>query len=287
MPKIGFITSAPLRDLTPDDRIAADALRQHGIEVEGFVWDDPAANPADYDALIFRSTWDYFTKSEQFTAWLEVLEASGVPVYNPVSVVRWNSDKRYLPDLAERGVEIIPTVYLERGQTTNLQTLMQEQGWQNVVVKPTISAGAYQTWLTSADQAAKEQSQLDAMLKEGTVMLQPYLPEVETSGEWSLIFFNGRFSHAVVKIPVPGDFRSQPKFGSKITSTQPSEALLQQAQAVLEAVDEPVLYARVDGLLRDEQFYLMEIELIEPHLFFESDGGAAERFADAVLELLA
>jgi glutathione synthase/RimK-type ligase-like ATP-grasp enzyme len=274
-----------------DDSGVYSILRQMEVVVEDFVWDDPIANPADYDALVFRSTSDYYKKPEQFAAFLDKLEASRVPVYNPVSIIRWNMDKHYLLDLAALGVNIVPTIYLKHGESASLEEVIQGKDWSKAVVKPAISAEAHQTWVTTFEQSTEHQSQLDEMLQTGSVLVQRYMPIIERQGETSYIFINGSFTHWMTKVPQQGEFRSQVKYGGQIVSLvgRPVDTFLeniQAIQAILTIVDKPLLYARVDGVYSDGEFYLMEMELIDPGDMTWINDYTPGYFATALMKLL-
>jgi glutathione synthase/RimK-type ligase-like ATP-grasp enzyme len=279
MPRVGLLTCARLPEGAPDDQPIAHHLRGSGISAEFVVWDNPALRPADLDLLVVRSVWDYHLRLPEFAAWLDGVERSGVPLHNPIDVVRWNMNKRYLRDLQEGGAVIVPTVWVEQVTSTTLAALLDDAGWDHAVIKPTVSASAHETWTTQRDLAAEHQARFDALLHDHMLMVQPFIPEIQSAGEWSIIFIDGAFSHAVIKRPQPGDFRTQTEFGALIEAVEPPPGLIAQAKAMLAQVDHPILYARVDGVERDDQFMLMELELIEPHLFLATAPGASERLA--------
>jgi glutathione synthase/RimK-type ligase-like ATP-grasp enzyme len=226
----------------------------------------------DFEAVVIRSTWDYHRRYDDFLRWLDRME--GINLFNPVQVVRWNANKTYLRDLAAGGIAVVPTLWPTRH--TEIPILMRENGWRQAVLKPTISATAYQTHLiTSEDQLAPFS---------GEMMLQPFMPEIAENGEWSLIFFHGRFSHAVLKRPKAGDFRVQHDFGGTIEALLPPPSLIEQAVTAVAKVNSPLLYARVDGIDVDGKLYLMELELIEPDLFLNPE--TAARFVDTLLQFV-
>ncbi|HEU4700043.1 MAG TPA: hypothetical protein VFS40_12750 [Gemmatimonadales bacterium] len=289
MPHLAFATYAAVPALQPDDERLAAALARRGGGVTAAAWNDPAVTWDAFDAVVLRSTWDYYLDPAGFRAWLDAREAAGTPVLNPPPVVRWNLDKRYLRDLAGRGVAVVPTRWVEPGEPADLAALLAETGWDAVVVKPAVSAAAHETWRTARASAAADDARFRA-LAAGTVLVQPYLPEIEREGEWSLLFFGGAFSHAVRKRPRAGDFRVQPQHGGVTTLETPPAALREAAERVLAAAGEAtgcgaaaLAYARVDGCVVDGAFRLMELEVIEPTLFFTQAPEAAERAAAALL----
>ena len=280
---IAFATSAAHPDLTPDDRLAVIQLEKLGARVTGAIWSDPAVQWAGFDSIIIRSTWDYHHRADEFRSWLETIESVGTPVWNPPPVLRWNMEKTYLRDLEEAGVPIVPTEWLEKGAKPDLGGLLAERGWVDAVVKPVISAAATRTWRVSHATALDVSAQLAESLDAGDVMVQPFVPEIQTRGEWSLMFIDGDFSHAVRKIPTDGDFRVQTGFGGRSITDDPDSELLSAAQRVLAAAPSPWLYARVDGIETDAGFLLLELEMLEPSLFFAHTATGAARFADAII----
>jgi glutathione synthase/RimK-type ligase-like ATP-grasp enzyme len=247
------------------------------MEGRAVVWDDPSVPWESFDAIVLRSCWDYHLRIDEFTAWLARLEAIGARVVNPAAMVRWNLDKRYLRGLA---VPTVSTVWLEPHERVELALLLRSRGWRRAVVKPAISASAFGTFVTTGD----DQARVDELLAHSPLLVQPFIDEVVTHGEWSLIYFNGVLSHTVVKRPRQGDFRVQSELGATTTLTPAPPELRVQADAALGAAPDRPTYARVDGVMIDGVFTLMELELIEPVLFLGMHDGSAARFAKALLE---
>ncbi|PYQ22165.1 MAG: hypothetical protein DMF79_06545 [Acidobacteria bacterium] len=284
--RFAFATWSKRPELTADDGRAAEALRRLGHLVEPIPWDAGQIAWAAFDAVVVRSVWDYHLRPAEFLRWVEAVDRAGTPLLNPAVVLRWNHHKSYLRDLAARGVETVPTLWLARGAETDLLRLLTERGWPEAVVKPAVSASAYETWGISGAPALADQRRLEALLDAGEVLVQPLLPEVRSRGEWSLVFFGGAFSHAMLKSPRAGDFRVQEELGGRAEPADPSPRLVEQAARALAAVAAPCLYARVDGVERAGQLLLMELELIEPVLYFGADPAAPDRFTAALLALL-
>jgi glutathione synthase/RimK-type ligase-like ATP-grasp enzyme len=285
MRHIAFATSADYPELTPDDHLAVEALATAGVSVRAAIWDDPGVRWDAFDAVVVRSCWNYHLRPGEFLEWLAAVEATGVPLFNAPGTVRWNLDKSYLADLARDGIAVPPTVWLERGSEVDLGGLLVERGWKRAVVKPAISASAYETWTTSPARAAADAPRLRALLDRSTVMLQPFLDEVCTGGEWSLIFFDGAYSHSVLKRPAAGDFRVQSELGGSHEAAEPPARLVEAAKRTLEAAPGRSLYARVDGVDSNGDLLLMELELIDPVLFFALDPAAPSRFARALADV--
>ena len=281
--RITFVTSDAHRDLTPDDQLAVAALADRGAQVTGAVWNDPSVDWSESDAIVVRSTWDYYRHAAEFRAWIDSLDAMDAPVWNPPAVLRWSMEKTYLRDLEQAGVPVVPTVWLPKGSGPDIDALMAERGWPEAVVKPVISAAANRTWRVSRATAPEARAQLAESLELGDVMVQPFVPEIQTRGEWSLMFIDGDFSHAVRKLPSAGDFRVQRVFGGESITDDPDSDVLRAARRVLDAAPSPWLYARVDGIETAAGFLLLELEMLEPSLYFSHAPAGSARFADSVI----
>lgn len=271
-PRVALATFAGLPELYRDDRLALEPLAGLGVDVEPVVWDDRAADWASYDLVVVRSTWDYTLRREEFLDW-----AASVPrLLNPVDVLVWNTDKRYLAELAATGVPVVPTIFVAPGEAYDVPAYEH-------VVKPTVSAGARDTrrFTAGEDSAAHATALLEAGR---TVMVQPYQSSVDEAGETAVLSFLGEHSHAARKAPVLVPGLGDPN-AVAITPREATGAELAVAQAALAVVPwpEPLLYARVDVVPGpDGAPLLMELEVTEPSLFLGQADGAAERFAAAV-----
>jgi glutathione synthase/RimK-type ligase-like ATP-grasp enzyme len=285
MPRVALTTHAGVPRLTEDDGLLLEELRRRGVEARPVLWDDAAVRWETYDRVVIRSCWDYHRRLPEFFAWLERLEGQGVPLWNPAPLVRWNARKTYLRELEGAGARIVPTAWLARGASSDLAELLAERGWVEAVIKPAVSASAFRTWRVSARQAAGAEVRrvFGDLLAEGDVLVQRFLPEIERSGEWSLVFLGGGFSHAVLKRPAEGDFRVQMEFGGRVAPESPPASVVSQAREVAALIPGPWAYARIDGVAAGEAFTLMEVELIEPYLFLSEHARAAARLADAIL----
>jgi glutathione synthase/RimK-type ligase-like ATP-grasp enzyme len=286
MPDVAFATYRGLPDMTDDDRLVADALRRRGVTVTPAVWDEPRTDWSRFDCVVVRSAWDYHLKPDRYAEWLRSFPAAGNRLWNPPGAILGNMNKRYLTSLAERGVHVVPTAYLPAAEGVVLHEVLNRCGWGKVVIKPAVSASACGTWRTSSATAEADQTRFAEQIQGEDVLIQPYLPEVASHGEWSLVFFDGRYSHAILKRPAAGDFRVQLEFGGISTPAEASPSLIEQAQLVLAAAGDRLLYARVDGVERAGRFLLMELEINEPYLFVGCSDGAAERFAEAIVRKL-
>jgi glutathione synthase/RimK-type ligase-like ATP-grasp enzyme len=274
--RLAIATSVAEPDIHPDDKHLVASLGSFGVETIACIWNDPAVDWTAFDAVLIRSIWDYFKHYASFKQWLAQLP---VPTINKKELLLWNSDKRYLIELATYGVPIIPTQIVPASQ---LQSTLAAMPAREVVIKPTISGTAWHTVRgvtgeTEFDQiVARLPSELD-------YLVQPYLPEVAGDGEWSLLFFDGEYSHAVIKRPKAGDYRVQSDYGGVAQAAEPGAGLIASASRVLEVAaaigHADVAYARIDGVVSQGRFLLMELEMIEPFLHLGHRADASERFA--------
>jgi glutathione synthase/RimK-type ligase-like ATP-grasp enzyme len=282
MPRVALATCAALPQLDVEDAPLVPALRAAGVEGVPLIWNDPSVRWADYDLVVVRTTWDYPNKIGAFLAWIDRVAAVQT-LWNPAPLLRWNTDKEYLGDLAGRGIPIVPTRWFRRGESADLARLLQEEGWNEAVLKPVVSAGARRTRLVGPDSVAEGARFLSEQLSQRAMMVQPYVSEVSSVGELSLLYFNGALSHAVRKIPAAGDFRVQTEHGGRVLSVSPTAAESAAGQRVLDGMGSDTLYARVDLLPRaDGQMQLLELEVTEPSMFLTWDAEAPARFAAAI-----
>ncbi|GAA4418289.1 hypothetical protein GCM10023187_51580 [Nibrella viscosa] len=268
-----------------EDQALFRFLKTKGLDIHFMLWTDPLAQWSHFDLALLKAPWDYFEKIDQFYAWLDTLKQQHVPLLNPYDIVRWNSDKHYLRDIAAAGFPVTPTLFLEKGEQADLAAYFDQFNSVKLIVKPCISAGSKNTYAISREQLSDFTPKLNALLQQEAFMVQPFLTQIQEEGEWSLLFFNGVFSHAVLKKAKAGDFRVQHYLGGTIHPQQPSPALVQAAEAYVRRFAKDCLYARVDGTLVAEQFVLMELELIEPFLFLFTDPNSYERYFEALQHL--
>jgi len=284
--EVAFVTCRQLPDIHDDDGLAADVLRDRGIPVVSAVWDEPAADWRRYRCVVIRSTWDYHHHQDRYAAWLRRCADDGVRLWNPPATVLANMNKRYLSDLEQRGVDVVPTEYLDVGHGQSLRGLLERRGWDRAVVKPAVSASAYRTWRTTTATADRDQAAFEEDSARHEVLVQPHVDEIATRGEWSLVFFAGQYSHATIKRPAAGDFRVQEELGGHSAPAEPPDHVIESARHILSLSPSPLLYARVDGIERGQRFMLMELEINEPYLFLGSSPGAAARFANAIASVV-
>ncbi|HYH63328.1 MAG TPA: hypothetical protein VD866_01375 [Urbifossiella sp.] len=283
---VGFVVARGSTGFAPDDVPAAEALRARGLTVAPADWSDPAVRWEAFDALILRSCHDYVLDPGAFELWLDHVGRGGVQLWNPPSPVRETLDKKYLLQLAAGGVTILPTLRIDPATPVDLPEVLDRSGWGEAVIKPAVSASARATFRVSRRLAPAFQPQLDHLLASGPVLIQAFAPEITAHGEWSIVFFDRLYSHAVLKRPSVGDFRVQTRYGGDARAASAPPDVVGQAADVLDRITGPLLYARVDGVIANGRFVLCELELIEPCLYFRLTPGAADTFANALVGLV-
>jgi hypothetical protein len=264
--------------LTPDDDLLRLALEARGAVVRAAPWD--AIDPAAARSVCLRSTWDYHHRWAEFRSWVECFAAGADRLWNPAPTVLWNADKIYLRELAEAGVPMPATRWCEPGDRPDAEAFLRELGLPRAVLKPRVSATAHGTYALEPGRLLSEAEW--APLEASGALLQGFVPEI-LEGEASLIFVDGAFTHAVHKRPAAGEFRVQRDFGGTIVPLRPDASLLTFADGVLDAVSHAWVYARVDVVSTARGPVLMELELIEPDLFFAQAPEAADRLAAALI----
>ena len=289
MPDVIFPTAKIHPGLHEDDHPLLEELTRRGVSFSCGIWDDPAVAWGSAKVSVIRSTWDYHRRRGEYVAWAK-RAAAQTSFWNPAPIIEWNTDKRYLRDLEEMGVPIVPTAWLSKGSEVTLGEIVKQRGWGAVVVKPVVSAGAYGTIKAEPGEIfTKGQSHLDALLDVEDVMVQPYLRTVEGHGERSMLFLDGELSHSV---------RKQPAFQPQTAEADPVQYSDEEARVAKHVVAQvakkfpregaSLLYARVD-LVPDEKgtYRVMELELTEPTLFFREGGApAVKRVADGIAKRL-
>ena len=278
--RLALVTCDALSSLFGDEQALPAHFTGAGCDVTVASWSDPQLDWRRFDRVLLRSTWDYVPRIVEFRRWLDHLDRLRIPLCNPLPLVRWNLDKVYLRELERQGIPIVPTQFIAKGAVLDLASLVTGEP---MILKPSISGSAYRTHRFAAVDARSLQAELDGILATGGALLQPFAPEIVSEGEWSLLFFGGALSHAVLKTPAPGDFRVQLEHGGASRVVTPLSSMIDSAQRVVDCLPFPAAYARIDGVRRGERFLLMEAEVIEPYLFMADAPGAIERFVAAVL----
>ena len=284
MPRVALVTATAALGTDIDLEPLLHALGRGGFEADDPCWDDPDVAWTEYDLAVLRSPWDYVERYAEFLGWIEATEEH-VRVLNPSSVVRWNTDKHYLADLAARGLPVVPTEFFGPGEAR--PQLSGRAG--DLVVKPVISAGSRDT-MWHSDPGAAEAHAAELLAAGRAVMVQPFLDDITTYGETGLVYFDGVFSHAFRKAPILAlDAPPTDEFFAheEITPRAPTDAERKLGDAAMASCDADLLYGRVDLVPGpDGQPLVMELELTEPSYFVGQSPGAADRFAAAVARRL-
>jgi hypothetical protein len=273
------VTCRELPEPDPDEPLLRAALESAGAEYDLVAWDGEAYDWAAANLVVPRSSWNYYEAPDAFLVWAERV-AAATTLVNPIEVVRQNIHKRYLLDLARDGVPATPTVLVERGEPRTLLSILDAEGWSDVVIKPAIGARSWKNLRVDRDTIETGEAHLASLRETRDVVVQPYLAAVEDHGERSLIWIDGALTHSI---------RKEPRFGDAEESVSevaipPPEGAQAIVDAALATIDGELTYARVD-VVPDEQgrLVVMELELIEPSLFFAQQPSALERFAAALV----
>lgn len=285
MPKSAFLTVADQDDWVMDDNLAHDALRGLGWELEEVVWHQDI-DWNQYDVVVIRSPWDYQHNLARFISVLEQIDASRAALYNSIDIVKWNINKNYLFELEAKGIELVPTRRIFSPTPEVLRKMFEVFNADRVVIKPTVGANADDTFPFSQDATDSELADICKVYDEKEGLVQPFMPAIVEEGEFSLIYFNGKLSHSIIKTVKQGDFRVQEEHGGGVIPLpNPDENLVAAADKVVAAAPELPVYARAD-LVRTptNSFALMELELIEPSLYFRFDDNSASAFAHAIAD---
>ena len=284
MKRCAILTMDSLADFEAYDDLLEQPLNALGWQMEMVSWRSTTVNWDDYHAVIVRSPWDYQDDADAFLAVLKEIEQSSAHLENSLAIIEWNIDKSYLKELEQKDVSIVPTLWREHFDAAELASFFEHFNVDQIVLKPRISANADNTfWLTKDNYQAKL-DELAAAFASRNFMVQPFMASVIEEGEFSLFYFDGNYSHAILKTPKQDDFRVQEEHGGRLASVEPEQELVRQATKSLAAIDSMPLYARVDFVRSGETFALMEAELIEPSLYFNMDEQSPQRFAKAFVE---
>ncbi len=284
---IAFLSTDSLDGFVVYDHMAITPLSQLGWEVRQVSWHAPNVDWNEFAAVVIRTPWDYHLHLAEFLAVLEQIDASGARLLNPLEVVRWNVDKTYLRELESNSVRIVPTVWKTSPTLDDLSAAIESFASDELVIKPTIGAGARDTFRWRRDTDENFTNQIIACYENRLAMIQPFVSNVVEIGEWSLFYFDGKYSHTVLKKPKHGDFRVQEEYGSWLRAMEPPSQHLSLAEKSLAVIRKELAYARVDIVeLHGGEPAIIELELIEPSLYFLYDEESPNRFARALDDIL-
>ena len=280
--RCAFLSTDSLEDYVVNDALAIPAIERRGWSVDTVSWRSKQVDWNDYELVVIRSPWDYQSAPEAFLQVLETIDRSSAQLENPLSIVRWNLVKTYLRDLQRRGACIVPTQWFESWDQPQIEAAFDAFQVAELVLKPTVGANADHAVRVRRETLSGQAPELAARFGRRPHMAQPFVESIQHEGEFSLFYFGGEYSHAVRKVPGVGDFRVQEEHGGQIDPHDPEPPLRAAADSAVAGIDAQLLYARVDLVLCAGTYALMELELVEPSLYFDKVPAAVERFADAL-----
>ena len=269
-----------------EDQLVVDALKKEGLQVKRKSWSDPKFEWSSTKYILFRTTWDYFDRYEEFSTWLQKVSKQ-TTLLNSANIINWNIDKHYLNDLQQKGIHICESYFIEKGTVTTLTEVHQQLGWKKTVLKPCISGAARHTYKLELDTLEKHETIFQELIANEAMMLQPFQENIMTKGEYSFVVINGTYSHAVLKIAKPGDFRVQDDFGGTVHNHIAISEEIEFAENAVKACLELPMYARVDVIIdNNNELAISELELIEPELWFRMYPSASTILAKEIKKLV-
>lgn len=269
-----------------EDRLVYHALEQVGLKTLRLAWDDMFFDWSTTRSILFRTTWDYFDRFDEFSNWLEQVSQQTI-LLNSEALIRWNIDKHYLQDLEQNNIHIAESHFIEKGAAVTLTQLHDILNWRETVLKPCISGAARHTYKLNSENLSEHESIFQELISEEAMMLQPFQHNIVSQGEVSMMVFNGEYSHAILKKAKKGDFRVQDDFGGTVHDYNPTETEIKFAENAVKACPELPIYARVD-IFEDNNgaIALSELELIEPELWFRHHKQSALALANGIKDYL-
>ena len=284
MKRIAFLSADNLEGYVFDDHLAIEPLRELGWNVDTVSWRRSDLDWSVFAGVVIRTTWDYHNHVTEFLDVLNLIEST-TKLANPLSIVKWNANKTYLRLLESHGARVVQTIWGEgQVESQHIQRWFAELETDDIVVKPTVSASAVDTF--RVQKQFPIDAKVSATFAGRQFMVQPFMNGIISEGEFSLFYFRGNYSHTILKTPKARDFRVQEEHGGLIQAVEPSDGILNAGKAVMALIEPTPLYARIDLVRDKDEFVLMELELIEPALYLRMDEGAPQRFARAIDEWL-
>jgi len=282
MKKCAFLTLDERGEFVIDDEHAIAPLQELGWIVSTVSWRQSDVPWSEFDAVVVRSTWDYWNDIPAFLDTLKQIDRE-TRLANPLDVMHWNLEKTYLRDLEGKGIDIVPTIWPESARADLFPGFFSALASDELVIKPVIGANGVDAYRVGLMDDPQRLEQICSRFRKKRALVQSFMPQILTEGEYSLFFFNGEFSHAILKTPRDSEFRSQEEHGAEIRLVAPESKLLFRGQQALDALATVPLYARADFVRNEQQdFLVMELELIEPSMYLRTDSGAPMRFAQAI-----
>ena len=286
MKKIALLSCDSLEGFVCYDDLLKKPFADAGYEVEVVPWKSEV-DWGKFEAVIVRSTWDYQDDPDRFLKVLSCIDSSSARLENSLELMKWNLNKNYLKDLHDRGVFIIPSEFASDYNHDLALSLFSKYGCQEIIIKPCVSANSDDTFRFDVGALELDKENLTGLFDARSHMYQPFIPSVVDTGEYSLFYFGGEFSHAILKTPKSGDFRVQEEHGGILKRVEPEKKMAEIGNSVVSALNPMPLYARVDLVSLSDSWALMEVELIEPSLYFNLDSESTQRFVKAYKNIIA
>lgn len=281
MKRCAYLVMEDPGDFVTDYHVSFDAMADLGWQVDCVPWRDASVDWNSFDAVYICTPWDYPEDPQRFMQVLEAIDASSAVLVNPLSLVRWTLAKTYLRDIAEKGGAIVPSLWFDDFEENVVPGWFDTLRSDKVVIKPAVGANAQDTFVLARPVDSGLMGELRRTFSGRSFFVQPFMANVLTEGEYSLFFFDGVYSHAILKTPEQGDFRTQEEHGAAITRITATPVQIAAAEEILALVEPRPVYVRVDLMRDDDNYLLMELELIEPSLYLRTDPESPGRFARA------
>lgn len=275
-----------IQNILLEQELLKSAFEAQGLKVDITYWDNPSYEWQQTKSVLFRTVWDYFERFDEFWDWLEQVKTK-TRLINSYELIKWNIDKHYLRDLKNNGIQVVPTYFADRGNNISLQEIANLNDWKHIVIKPAISASAFNTYKITNDEIEQKEQLFHELLQTHDMLVQPFFPTISELGEASLMVFGGKFTHAILKKAKAGDFRVQDDFGGTVHDYNPTQEEIKFAEKVFQSCTSLPIYGRVDIVWdSNKHIYLSELEIIEPELWIRNRPESAKKIADAVIKIL-
>lgn len=275
-----------IQNILLEYQLIKEALEAKGLKVDRTYWDNPEYNWNKTKAVVFRTIWDYFERYEEFSIWMKKTSKKTLFINN-YSLIKWNIDKHYLKDLEQKGIPIVPTYFVDKNNYKSLQEISRKQQWKDLVIKPAISGSAFHTYKIMHNEQLENEALFKNLVAQRAMLVQPFQETITTLGEASLMVFNGTYTHAILKKAKKGDYRVQDDFGGTVSPYTPTKNEITFAQHTFASCKSLPVYGRVDIIWDTKgNFYLSELEIIEPELWIRNNPTSASFFAEGIIKVL-
>ena len=275
-----------IQNILLEQELLKSAFESQGLKVDITYWDNPSYEWQKTKSVLFRTVWDYFERFDEFWEWLEQVKTK-TRLINSYELIKWNIDKHYLRDLKNNGIQVVPTYFADRENNISLQEIANLNDWKHIVIKPAISASAFNTYKITNDEIEQKEQLFHELLQTHDMLVQPFFPTISELGEASLMVFGGEFTHAILKKAKAGDFRVQDDFGGTVHDYNPTQEEIKFAEKVFQSCTSLPIYGRVDIVWdSNKHIYLSELEIIEPELWIRNKPESANKIAEAVNKIL-